>query len=139
MFKVTDNGSFREGYALLAILTDPQFIRECDKAKVEEYAVEIKRELRKWAHRDGAVNVGMGFMVDRRIVAHSGMDGYTELVSIPDDFRTVEDADMFFRDFIWIDFRPSQYDCTGQAFTSWYKLFKRGDRFFAYHRVSYDV
>ena len=34
---------------------------------------------------------------------------------------------------------PSAYDCTGQAFTSWYKVFARGGRFWAYHRVSVDV
>lgn len=34
---------------------------------------------------------------------------------------------------------PSAYDCTGQAFTSWYKVFVRGGRFWAYHRVSVDV
>ena len=34
---------------------------------------------------------------------------------------------------------PSAYDCTGQAFTSWYKVFVRGGRFWAYHHVSVDV
>lgn len=31
------------------------------------------------------------------------------------------------------------YDCTGQAFTAWYRIVKMQGRFFAYHDVAYDV
>ena len=138
MFKVTGNESFREGYALLAILNNPDFGKDADKKLLEEYTIEIKRELRKWAHRETAVDVGMGFMVERRVFG-GDFDGYTELVTIPEVFDTEESADEFFNDFIKINYRPSMYDCTGQAFTSWYHLFKRNGRFYAYHRVAMDV
>lgn len=138
MFKVTGNESFREGYALLAILTNPDFGKDADKKLLEEYTIEIKRELRKWAHRETAVDVGMGFMVERRVFG-GDFDGYTELVTIPEVFDTEESADEFFKDFIWMDSPHSMYDCTGKAFTSWYHLFKRNGRFYAYHRVAMDV
>ena len=138
MFKVTGNESFREGYALLAILNELRLEKDTDKHLVEEHTIEIKRELRKWAHRETAVDVGMGFMVERRVFG-GDYDGYTELVTIPEVFDTEESADEFFNDFIKINYRPSMYDCTGQAFTSWYHLFKRNGRFYAYHRVGMDV
>ena len=138
MFKVTGNESFREGYALLAILNNPDFGKDADKKLLEEYTIEIKRELRKWAHRETAVDVGMGFMVERRVFG-GDFDGYTELVTIPEVFDTEESADEFFKDFIWMDSPHSMYDCTGKAFTSWYHLFKRNGRFYAYHRVAMDV
>mgnify|MGYP000367666834 CR=1 FL=1 len=31
------------------------------------------------------------------------------------------------------------YDCTGQEFTSWYRLFQRRGHWYAYHMVSRDV
>lgn len=138
MFKVTGNESFREGYALLAILNNPDFGKDADKKLLEEYTIEIKRELRRWAHKGTAVDVGMGFMVERRVFG-GDCDGYTELVTIPEVFDTEESADEFFKDFIWMDSPRSMYDCTGKAFTSWYHLFKRNGRFYAYHRVAMDV
>lgn len=138
MFKVTGNESFREGYALLAILNNPDFGKDADKKLLEEYTIEIKRELRKWAHKGTAVDVGMGFMVERRAFG-GDYDGYTELVTIPEVFDTEESANEFFKDFIWMDSPHSMYDCTGKAFTSWYHLFKRNGRFYAYHRVAMDV
>ena len=138
MFKVTSNETFREGYALLAILNNPDFGKDADKKLLEEYTIEIKQELRKWAHRESVVDVGLGFMVERRVFG-GDFDGYTELVSIPEVFDTEESADEFFKDFIWMDSPHSMYDCTGKAFTSWYHLFKRNGRFYAYHRVAMDV
>lgn len=138
MFKVTSNEYFREGYELLAILTDDAFARDCDKSKVEEYIIEIKRELRKWAHKPETEDVGMGFEITRKVFG-GDYDGFYELVSIPNVFKTESDADEFFNDFIRRDYVPSPYDCTGQLFTSWYHLFKRNNQFFAYHRVCADV
>jgi hypothetical protein len=113
---------------------------------VRERIIEMKRALRKYANRPaGLVDVGMGFMCERRIIKDGGMDGYTELVSIPEVFDTLEDtedgpgAESFFRDFFYREVRPSMYDCTGQSFTCWYKLFKRNGQFWAYHSVGFDV
>lgn len=138
MFKVYDNKSFREGYKLLAILQNPDFAKDADKKLLDEYIVEIKRALRKWTRRETAVDVGLGFKVERRVFG-GAYDGYTELVTIPEVFDTKESADEFFKDFIWLDSPHSMYDCTGKAFTCWYHLFKRNGRFYAYHRVALDV
>ena len=139
MFKVTGNESFREGYALLAILTNPDFGKDADKRLVKEYTIEIKRELRKWAHRDTRVDSFFDGDIRRRIVKEYGIDGFVELVELPDDIDNEAYADKFFHEYVYMEPVNSMYDCTGRAFTSWYHLFKRNGRFCAYHKVSMDV
>ena len=139
MFKVTSNQTFREGYALLAIFNNPDFSKAADNKLLNDYIVEIKRELRNWAHTDNDFTVGMGYPIYHRIVKDDGIDGFVELVTLPEICTTMDEAEEYFTDFVKIDCYPSAYDCTGRPFTSWYKLFQRGDKFYAYHRVSFDV
>lgn len=137
---IKNDRDYRCGYELLNILIEADRKACADPAKLEQHIAELKRELRAYAHRDNAVDVGMGFMVERRIIRDEGIDGYVELVSIPKVFDTIEDADKFFKDFLENQYHPPHmYDCTGQAFTSWYKLFKRNGQFWGYHSVSFDV
>ena len=140
LFDITDKASFRNGYKFLSILENPDFRAQHHyKDVLDEYTANVKRELRAWAHKETAVDVGLGFKVERRVVKDNGIDGFVELVSIPNVFNTVELAEDFFRDFLELNCRPSQYDCTGQAFTSWHKLFKRNGAFYVYHSVAFDV
>lgn len=141
MTPIKNSNDFRRGYEWLGILTE--LASSCDdpEAALAEI-VKTKRELRSYANRNSAVDVGMGFMVERRIVKDYGIDGYVELVSIPEVFDTLDGedgAEAFFKDFLEIQCRPSMYDCTGQAFTSWYKLFWRNGQYWAYHSVCFDV
>ena len=64
-----------------------------------------------------------GLIYNKKVFAN---DGITDL---PDTFE----------EFIEISVIPSMYDCTGQAFTNWYKIFKRRGQFWAYHSVVFDV
>lgn len=93
-----------------------------------ERIIELKREIRRETKR-----------VYPHIVHDDGMDGYIILEECPDWCKTVEDVDEWFMEYAWMECRPSQYDCTGQAFTSWYKPVKRQGKWFAYHSVCYDV
>ena len=140
MFDIYDKESFRTGYKFLSILKNPAFrAQHIYKDDLDNYTADFKRKLRAYAHKETAVDVGMGFMVERWVVKEYGIDGFVELVSIPDVFNSMESAEEFFHDFIERQCRPSMYDCTGQAFTSWYKLFKRNGAFYAYHSVAFDV
>lgn len=140
MAPIKNDSDYRRGYEFLNILTEGLNAGGFGKPdRIRSEIENAKRELRRWAHRDNTVDVGMGFMVQRRIVKDEGMDGYVELVSIPEVFDTAEDADEFFKDFLEIQCCPSMYDCTGQAFTSWYKIFRRAGQFWAYHSVGFDV
>ena len=93
-------------------------------------AADLKREMRAFFHRP---------VSERRIVQDDGIDGYTELLPLPEYIETMDEAVSYFEDYEYRHYYPSAYDCTGQAFTSWYKVFVRGGRFWAYHRVSVDV
>ena len=140
MERITSDRDYRVTYEILKWLQERERqTTDYEQAGIlHQRIVDHKRALRAYAHRDGLVDVGMGFMCERRIVK-SDYDGYIELVSIPWVFESEGQADDFFRDFLERHARPSIYDCTGQAFTHWYKLFKRRGQFWAYHSVGYDV
>ena len=75
------------------------------------------------------------------IVRDDGIDGYVELVQLPealDEAHKVVAAD-WFRANRYLEFLPTPYDCSGQKFTNWFKLFRRQGHWFAYHSVSIDV
>lgn len=146
MTKIETDRDFRIGWEILCTFKNSQFESGGDIEHRMKCITELKRNLRQYASRGTAVDVGMGFMCERRIVKDYGIDGYVELVSIPKVFDTLEDnaeggpgAETFFKSFLKIHTRPSMYDCTGQAFTNWYKLFKRHGQFWAYHGVGVDV
>ena len=136
MFKIEDDKQFQLGYEMLAAVTEND---KGNAAMLCNVIPQLKQELRRYAHRDMAAQHVMGWPIYHRIIKEYGIDGYVELVTIPPEFTNMTDADDFFREFIYMDCRPSMYDCTGQPFTSWYKLFKRRGQFYAYHRVSFDV
>ncbi len=66
-------------------------------------------------------------------------DGATFLIELPEEIKTEEIAEAWFDANEYCECMPSQYDCTGQAFTAWYKLVKRNGRWWCYHRVCFDV
>jgi hypothetical protein len=94
--------------------------------KASNYVIELKRSIRAYQH-DTEAN-------KRTLVKDEGMDGYIELFEMPD----VSDAEGWFNDVERLEYVPSQYDCTGQAFTIWHKIFRRNGKLMCYHRVGYD-
>lgn len=99
------------------------------------YAMEeikkTKKEIRE-EHRKQDTDTGR--------VIKSDWDSYITLeeLKIPADY-THDDAVEYFDKYEVIHMVPSQYDCTGQLFTSWYKIFKRNGKWMAYHAVNADV
>ena len=53
--------------------------------------------------------------------------------------KTKKDAVSYFEEEEYMTCIPSQYDCTGQRFTCWYRIAKQNGRFYAYHCVGADV
>lgn len=140
MNRINNERDYRIGCELLRILG------KNEGKNFENYVAELKRNLRQYASRKPVDYVGMGFFCERRIIKDYGIDGYIEIVSIPEIFDKLEDsetngpgAESFFRDFIEIQAVPSAYDCTGQRFTAWHKIVKRNGQYWAYHRVAIDV
>lgn len=119
---------YRIGYEILNILMESGVP---DSHKRRKRVVALKRNLRQYAHRE------LGF--ERQIVRDYGMDGFISLERLPDDIKDLEEARQFFDEFMTYTYIPSAYDCTGQWFTTWFKVFERRGHFYAYHRVCVDV
>ena len=127
MFPIRNKHDLRLAYELLNLLSGrPSFDPRSIKAGIRAY---LKSD-------DGRFP---NFGRERRIVCDDGIDGYLELVELPEAVTDEADARDYFG--ACIEIRPllCAYDCTGQAFTSWYKLFKRRGHYFAYHQVCFDV
>ena len=100
--------------------------------KNEDVVREAKQALRKFFNR-------MPEEPEARIFDND-YDHFIKVFPLPDDITTPEEADEYFRECEYIHYRPTYYDCTGQWFTSWYKVFRKPDgRFWAYHSVQADV
>lgn len=134
MFKITDTETLRDAYTLLAFIRDdvPATTAEQKSSSLAAFMVSLKKEIRAYNHRPA---------LDSRIIEEHGINGYIELVRLPDELDDLneDDAAEWFRANRYYEFRPTYYDCSGQRFTNWYKLHRRCGHWFAYHSVSFDV
>lgn len=130
MIDIKNTEDLRRAYSYL------RFFREHEKngallaPNARECAAALKKAIRGYTHRPLHEDV---------IVKDYGIDGYVIRLPLPDRIKTEEQAKHYFETQIYMECRPSQYDCTGQLFTSWYKLFLRNGRWWAYHSVGCDV
>lgn len=99
---------------------------------IEEEIQNTKRDIRKCNKSHEADS-------DGRRVIKSDYDGFVELVELPLGIDSYDAADEYFKEYKYVHMTPSQYDCTGQLFTSWYKLFNRRGIWMAYHSIGIDV
>ena len=133
LFNVYDKESARTAYNAV------KMFEELKDVNIKDYIDDLKREIRKWTNRKCFVDSFFDGDVDRRVVKDYGIDGFIEFVTLPEGIDNEKYADEFFHRYVYIEPVNSLYDCTGKIFTSWYKLFKRKGRFYAYHSVSVDV
>lgn len=101
------------------------------KDKQEEIA-DLKREVREY------MNLGPNAW-EFRVVKDYGCDGLITLEKLPENIIDYNTAVEWFKINRVYEYIPSQYDCTGQLFTNYFKVFKRNGNFWAYHSVSCDV
>lgn len=127
MIKVRNSSDLRVAYEILSILN--QFRKIGRNDKIEEEIAQQKREIRAFQKKQE----------DGHIIKDFGIDGFIELLELPEFIRSKAEGNEYFEECVEIQAYPSAYDCTGQAFTTWYKVFERRGRFFAYHSVSFDV
>lgn len=98
------------------------------KNKTKEWLDKLKRANREYTHKK----------TDRRMIKEDG-DGYLLLIECPDWVETRMDAEEWFYSEEERTYIPSPYDCTGQQFTCWYKLFQRNGKWMCYHSIGVDV
>lgn len=131
--QVRNSSDLKVAYEVLSIyselLSEHEEIEPKKMELVKEKIAEQKREIRKF-HKKSS---------DRRLVKDDGIDGYVLLIELPETLENLRDAEEYFEERETICAVPSMFDCTGQAFTSWFKVFKRRGRFMAYHSIGFDV
>lgn len=111
------------------MLSETKKVTNGKQEVIEDRIIEIKRKLRKEAKR-----------ASDHVTVHDDGDYCIVKLPLPADLKTEEDAKEYFKEYEYIHYRPTYYDCTGQWFTSWYKIFQKPDgRFWAYHAIGIDV
>ena len=109
-------------------ITEPDCTPERKEAVTRRVA-DWKRAISAFLHKPGT---------DKIMVKDDG-DGAVVRFPLPESLKTEDEADEYFREYDYMYYRPTYYDCTGQMFTSWYKIYRKDGRFWAYHRVDLDV
>ena len=104
MFKITDAEKLRDAYTLLAFIRDdvPTTTAE-QKSGLAAFMVSIKKEIRAYNNRPAP---------DSRIIEERGIDGYIELVQLPNelDKASKTDAAEWFRENRYYEFFTYSYD-----------------------------
>ena len=106
--------------------------RKCDPVKANAHIISLKKDIRNF-------NKKHPYSEFPKIVDDNGIDGYTELIRLPDGDFSIEELNEYVEENVWIRARPSMYDCTGQAFTTGFKVCKRRGMNLCYHTVCFDV
>ena len=75
---------------------------------------------------------------DRRIIK-GDWDFYLVKIYCPEWIETMEDAEEWFNDCERIEMIYYPWDCTGQWFTSWHRIFCVNGKWICYHDVAMDV
>lgn len=102
---------------------------------INELLADSKRELRAYNKRRDAELSERG-----KIVHEYGIDGFIVKFPLPERITSLDAANEYFMETEYMECRPSQYDCTGQLFTNWYKIFRKPNgRFWCYHSIGRDV
>lgn len=137
---IQNSEGLRIRYELLLLLNRIKNENESDILDMDSYndsVYKIKKEIRDYYKEREK---------DRKewLIKDDWIDGSIVLVELPSEINSVkidsfELADEYFKAYEYRKCRHSAYDCTGQSFTSWYKIIKRNNKFYAYHCISFDV
>lgn len=99
----------------------------------EEVVIDAKRSIREYTKRKD----------DNRTLTSidTGYGTFVCLDEFPTEITDRETAKEYFRCNWYREFVPSPYDCTGQVFTDWYKIWQRESdrRWMCWHGFSMDV
>lgn len=105
---------------------EKEYGKDIETDKVVQRLKELKVSIRKYNNRTETI--------PRYLVKDDGIDGYTELIEMPE----TEKPEEWFDENIRLICPQSMYDCTGKAFTWKHKIFRRRGKLMCYHRVTFD-
>ena len=118
MFEIKSKSDLRLAYWL---------IRECDLNK--DFIDSVKRSARE-------------FIKGRPLkweLIKGDFDGYVVKGYLPDELKSKAEAREWFDENERIEPYNSMYDCTGQEFTGWCRIFRVKDKWLCYHYIARDV
>ena len=130
MVDIRNGGDLKATYE---VLMDMQALRPLPgrEEAVQEHIRELKKDIRDYFRQQK--NDG------RCIIRDDGIDGYIELVMLPEYLNTKDSAAAYFEEKEVFQGPNLPGGCTGQPFTCWYRIVCRQGKMWAYHRVAYDV
>lgn len=127
--RISNARDLKLAYEQLLMIAELVDITKVDFPEMlQDRVKDIKTSIRRYNKRTN----------DRKLVKDYGIDGYIELVELPQYIKTKEAGNEYFVKSELLYVPNSAYDCTGAPFTSWFKVFPRRGRMMAYHRVSID-
>ena len=101
-----------------------------NKEIARELIIEQKRKIRKITNKP----------IEEGSVFQNDYDGAIFKRPFPEYITAKDDAIEYFEEYERLYTYPSPYDCTGQLFTSWYKVFQKPNgEWWYYHCVSRAV
>lgn len=131
--------SLREKYSLVRVFVQSEEeLKEITHSPSDRdlTSSRIKREIRE---ENPPLEKEEGDEKERVIHVKKYSDGYITRVILPAYIVDADDAEDYFQCYHHIPYYDKGYDCTGQAFTSWHRIFHINGRWVLYHSVSYDV
>ena len=130
MVDIRNGGDLKATYE---VLMDMQALRPLPgrEEAVQEHIRELKRDIRDYFRQQK--NDG------RCIIRDDGIDGYIELVMLPEYLNTKDSAAAYFEEKEVFQCPNLPGGCSGQPFTCWYRIVCKQGKMWAYHRVAYDV
>lgn len=120
-----DIRSYTDCKIAISILRDERFAEHSKS----ETIIDLKRAVRKFLNRKPR---------ERRCIYEDGYGSYVLLYPLPDNLKSIDDAEEYFEEFERLECEPSMYDCTGQHFTTGHKIFYRHGRIYVFHSISID-
>ena len=106
-----------------------RYLSHVNGIKNSEHFKQVKKAIRKYEHQP----------ISEKRVFNADFDAMTLVYPLPEWLESADEADEYFRTDEFIEAPRCAWDCTGQQFTAWYKIFKRAGRFWCYHRICRDV
>ena len=125
---IANNADLKVAYEeLIFWKNDP---RLKDNVLVNDKIKELKEGIRDYFRR-----------MNRETARIIKWDFESEIImeEIPELINTKEAAEEWFMSCRYREVRPSIYDCTGQLFTAWHKIYKRNGKYIVYYCVCRDV
>lgn len=121
-------GNYRYAKEIILLI---RLLEKENKAASQEFIIQKKREVREFLNRKTGAE---------KIIHSDDAYGYwVELAELPEDITDMETAEEYFNCYMRREYVPSQYDCTGQIFTRWHKVFIRRGRYHVYHGLAMDI